>query len=722
MVELTEPISDTLGIYISISEAAKLSGVSEKIHLNAARDGFLPYRNGSIPDVFDSDEQIARLSEAIEIPLSEMDGESIKTYLLENITKSPSLSIDFKAFQHRYGDKALSGLLSDIQIIKEIQTLRENTFSDKPSELVERICQKYGLTSKSYYRQRAKLREYSGGEIAKLIGAEKPREWRLLCPLSRDFIKERVYCGNMSDVSTIYLDLVKEAEVKGKDICNHCPHNPDAPEYQEALNKIETDFPTFRLEVCDHSGNGMIHPEDEKTVRRFKNSLPESTIYFSQHEDKNWDAKYGNKVSRKYPAFKNELAMSDHTCIPVLVIVGKDKDGEDIITRPWATIQTDVASDMITSSVISVRPNHFTIGYCFATACAVTKDSIACGVPHTLLTDRGRDYLSHYIRGDDEELWKRSVEDTFVNRAFFENGLLPVLNCTVRQTRYPWGKSIERVNREVKRLLKRFPGYIGNWKQRRKNTILKEDIKRLKDSGRIMTIEQFARFWYGYVVPTYNNHSFRGALSPIEKYRSLPEVATVVPEWNTLSVFLREKRQYRVFTQGIVVNGITYNSPKLDEFRGTNKKVWAYKLGGFYDRSVFVLYSDKTNKDCRFICEAFPVDKIDFDELNKLKLQRNTLHKIRQKQRISDEIQCVDYLTKSARSTMRHYLDEDEEIMGKIFGPVPSEADDRMEIVSKAAFDAFEAEYLATKRLMKELEADQREDLQLRLVKALKSH
>ena len=67
------------------------------------------------------------------------------------------------------------------------------------------------------------------------------------------------------------------------------------------------------------------------------------------------------------------------------------------------------------------------------------------------------------------------------------------------------------------------------------------------------------------------------------------------------------------------------------------------------------------------------------------------------------------------------YLDEDKEIMGKIFGPIPAEADSRMEIISTAAFDAFEAEYLATKRLAKEREADQRKDLHRRLVKALKS-
>ncbi|MBR1796605.1 MAG: hypothetical protein IJ757_01105 [Clostridiales bacterium] len=237
-----------------------------------------------------------------------------------------------------------------------------------------------------------------------------------------------------------------------------------------------------------------------------------------------------------------------------------------------------------------------------------------------------------------------------------------------------------------------------------------------------MTLETFAHYWYNYIVPSYNNHSYRGRKSPHDRYLSLPEAKTIVPDWNTLAIFLHKKKAYEVRPEGITIDGVTYNHPKLDEFRGTNKKVLVYRLDAVYKGSIFVLYSDAKKKDCRFICEAYPADILDLQEKDLFKLHRNLILKARQRRLINDTIQSVDYLTHKAGLKMTHYIDQDPVVTSTVFGEVPvTHPDTNSVIISEAAMEASIAEMKTLERLMRENLEDQRKKLYAGIASALRN-
>ena len=431
-LQLTEPLTDTLGIYITVQEASSLTGVSVRSIFSSIRTGYTPYRNGKVP-LDPTPEELQKLSNIIEIPLSELPGDAVKHYILDHISHSPRLDADLYAFGLRYGDNHLEALLNDLQVIKEIETWRQTAYSSSPTCYQKQLFSKYDISKTYYYNQRNLIRQYRGYELSKLLRLDSINKFSSLCPLARDFILERTFCYNVSDIKTIYEDLISETRLQGPDICSYCPHNPITEQYKEAKEEIRTQYSSYHLMTClsADSAKGIIHPNDERTIRRFVKAIPEGIIYLARCGVRRWEAKYGNKLQRRYPSMRNELAMGDHTQLPLMVIMGEDRRGQPIIDCPWATIQVDAASSLITSSVLSQYPDRYTIGYCFATACCVTRDSIASGVPLAFMTDRGRDYLSNYIQGSSKELRHRNPNDSYINRAFFENGLLPVLNCDV---------------------------------------------------------------------------------------------------------------------------------------------------------------------------------------------------------------------------------------------------------------------------------------------------
>ncbi len=368
-------------------------------------------------------------------------------------------------------------------------------------------------------------------------------------------------------------------------------------------------------------------------------------LYFAQNDYKLWEARYGYKISRKLPDKVNQVACSDHTELDIALLYGYTPEGEPIIKHPWATIQIDIASGVITGSILSFRPDSETIGQCFARAAAITINNPEIyGVPSVLLVDRGRDYRSTYVLQNDPN---------YPNRAIFENGLLPVLNCRAMHCapRSPWVKPVERTNLSIKKMLCRYPGYTGGKRKKKFKYRAKEEFERLLKADRIMTLERFAMYWYNEIIPSFNNHSVRGKPSPMERYRSLPKEDTLTPDWSTLSVFLKKKHKATVNSCKIRFNKHKYFSELLNQYN--DKEVLIYTLDNNYTDSIFVVSGHN------FICEAFREDKVEFIEKNQYKLQKDLSRLCLQKRNISQEIEVVRFLTEVANLNQRHHIDED---------------------------------------------------------------
>ncbi len=639
-------VVDDLQLFIPVSLASKYSKMSMKHLVKHIQNGYIPHRGGEFPENA-SEEEIALLSNTIEIPLSELKSEDIKAYILDHISEDDYFKADFLGFQEKHSKKELNHLLNNIRIVKDIATIKKRDFSAPINNMAESIFSQYQLSSTRYYEEFNDLKKQSfyRGLFKKLLKTEKKDNFTSLCPLARDFIMNRLFRFNNSDTDTILADLIKEAECQGDQICLNCPHNPLCSCYETAQEELTTKYPTQTLMICELAGKGMVVPSSRATIDRFKESLSKSQLYFAQNDYKLWEARYGYKISRNLPTKVNEIHCSDHTELDILLLYGYTKDGKPILKHPWATIQIDIASGVIVGTILSFRPDSDTVGQCFARSVAVTVNNPEIfGTPLCLMTDRGKDYKSKYICENDHN---------YINRPIFENGLLPVLNCKVMHCspRSPWIKPVERTNLTIKKMLRRYPGYSGGKRRHRLKFQAEKELKHLLEDDEIMTLEKFAHHWYKEIIPKFNNHSVRGKPSPMERYRSLEKEETLVPDWSTLSVFLRKKHKAKVSSCKITYKKQKYYHSLLDQYN--DKEVLIYTLDENWDDSIFVVHKN------HFICEAFKENKVDFVEKNKYKLAKELSYLRHQKREIEEGIETIRTLTEVAHLNHRHYATED---------------------------------------------------------------
>lgn len=665
-METVSNISDRLCLKITVKDAAKYSYFTAKELLRHAAKHYIPVLKGNVPVDF-SNEQIDELSASTWIPLSELPPECAQRWLIENIAKEGYVSIDFLAYQALYGKEAVSVLISTLAQLRLIEQRLHDNAVIKNILTAAGYLETLGIAKTSYFAGKKQLKDFNR-HISQLCGLGKQTRFNTLCPLARDFLTSRALDYNAADTETIFADLQTEQAAQGIDICSECPHNTAAQQYREAVEYVNEHHPECNVPQCITPGNGMIIPTEVTTVYRYIRAIPETVSYFAKADKKAFAAKYMFKVSRNPESTVNRIAFLDHVELDIMLVFGYDKDNNPILRKPWATVMTDAASVAIIGSVLSFFPNKITIGQCFARAVTVKPNSIIMGTPLVLMADRGRDFKSSYIASNDKELQKLNSCNNFANREFFNNGLLDVLGTKMVHLppHHPWAKNVERTNREINKLIHRVPGYVGGKKLNCFKEKRQKELNRLMAENRLLTMVDFAeKYWYSHIVPTYNNHSYRGELSPMDKYRTLPHAQTVVPDFNTLSVYLHEKQSCYVYPDGILYNNQYYYHPALAEFivsrggaKDPSRKVQIYTLDANYDDSIFVVYSNKATGDNRFICEAFKKDCINMLDENKWRLRKAIVYKHLQKRYLSDTIEIVQYLTETSHINLRHYLNE----------------------------------------------------------------
>lgn len=662
-----ENIADFIGLKITIADAAKYTPHSEKELLSLAKDHYLAVVEGNIPEKY-TDEEIPELAKNTWILLTEIEQESAQKWLIDNIAKENFVSLDFAVYQTIYGKKATENLQNTIALMKDIEeTTHDNALSAR-TLTKDDYLESLGLTASTYYASRAALKKIDNRAIQQFCKFDESRKFESLCHQSKGFLFLRGLDFNAADKVTIFEDLKEEKKSKGVEICEYCPYNPKTEQYQKAVEEVNREHPECKVPKCITPGKGMIIPDDVSTIRRFMDTIPESFVAFENLDEKEFKARYGYKVTRVPETVVLNRVFCDHIELDVLLHAGNDSQGNPILRKPWATIMSDAASGAIIGSVLSFFPNRTTIGQCFARAVTVKPDSIFMGVPHELVCDRGRDFKSSFIASNDRELKKWNQNNNFANRGYFDNGLLDILGTKITHCKAyePWQKAIERTNKEINKLIHRVPGYVGGKKIARFKTKRQNEIDRLMKKHRITDLKTFAaKYWYPIIIQKYNNYSYRGKMSPLEKYRTLPHADTIVPDYNTLSVYLIPKKKCYVYPNGIYCNKNHYYHPSLAEFivngNGTkdkSRKVTVYTLDPNYDDSIFVVYCNPKTGDNRFICEAFKRTPLHAHEKNKWTVAKETVYKNLQTRTITDKIEVIQYLSEVSKINLRHYIDE----------------------------------------------------------------
>lgn len=631
-------------IFISVLEASKVTGFPIRKWFQWIMRGLIP----SIPELHA--ERIKGVSYAsiaanIMIPVSSIPKHYREDFLKNVHMTNRLFSVDLIGFLEQNGSDAYLRLLDEISIIKQFVQIQQCSYSGKTEKLRTFATEK-GYSLATLYR---KENLFMQSDLKKLIAPTAhiyhPKD---MCRLSEDFATFEWSKPNHLAKVQIQKKLETESKAQGTSVCKRCPYNTDFKNKE----RLSSRFPEFTFS-CDKSGNGMLYPASKDPFNRFLSSLNDQSLKYAREGENAWRDEFMHVTKRDRPEKVNAVWFGDHHIGDVELLCGYDKNKKPILKRPWLTCNHDSASGALVGSVVSIRPNTMTIAESFCRAAAFTVDSPYFRLPEIYYVDRGRDYRSLILQGRDYDMMRRLEQHYYLNRAFCDNPLLPALNVTVRHAlpRSGRSKTIERMFGTITRqFFQEIPGWVGNCPNNRPFDYEKE-LKELIKSGKIWTLEKFARYWFDVVVPAYNNTIPDGDTeSPYQKYMRMEKADTLVPDWNTLSVFMAPKKPHKVHPQGIKYNDDLFWHPKLEQEDVMGHYVNIYDFDQTFCHSISVIHKGK------YLCEAEPLIHQKVDETDRLKLEQHLEEQKSQKRRISRRVTAVKQVLKVAKVKAQRYI------------------------------------------------------------------
>lgn len=631
--------------HISVLEASKTTGFPVRKWIQWILQGLIP----SAPEL--NAEHIkgipyASIAPSVFIPVTALPKYYREAYLKKTLVADSLFSVDFIGYLDSNGSSAFSRLLNELSVIKQFVQLQQSPYSGKTKKL-RAFAVENGYSLATLYR---KEDLFMHSDLRKLIKPSnhiyQPRD---MCDLSKDYSTFEWSKPNHLAKVLIHEKLKEEAKSWGTSICDRCPYNPES----RNNSKFSDRYPE-RSFSCDRFGSGMIYPASKDPFNRFLSSLSDQELIFAREGPNAWRDEFMHVTKRDRPEKVNAVWFGDHHVGDVELLCGCDKNGKPIIKRPWLTCNHDSASGALVGSVVSIHPNTMTIAESFCRAAAFTVDSPYSQLPEIYYVDRGRDYRSLILQGRDYDMMRRLDQHYYLNRAFCDNPLLPALNVTVRHAlpRSGRSKTIERMFGTITRqYFREIPGWVGNCPENRPFDYEKE-LKELIESGQIWTLEKFARYWFDVIVPAYNSTVPEGETeSPLQKYNRMEKANTIVPDWNTLSVFMAPKKSHKVHPQGIKYNNDLLWHPDLAREDVMGHYVSIYDFDQTFCHSISVIHNGK------YLCEAEPLIHQKVDETDRLKLEQHLEEQKAQKRRISRKVTAVKQVLKATKIKAQRYID-----------------------------------------------------------------
>lgn len=637
-------------IYLPVSVAAVYSKIPIPIWLNLIKCGLVPTLVDSIPEGVTASE----LATILHIPVSFLPRASAEAYLKDYLLKASCFSIDFIGFKERYGEARFEGLLRELTMFKAALHICRAVPVRRQTRYLTAFAMDNGISLSTFYRKEAIIMSC---DLKKLIHPPHVYHTNRLCLLARDYLRHRYCLPNHPSQNQLRRDLEQEALSCGAAICDTCVYNEASKNRAKQFRRHPSELP-----VCPNVGSGMLFPDNRYPVNRFIATLSEQEVAYGQQGPEFWMESYAPKTVRNRAEKVNAVWFGDHHLADVVVIAKHDeKTGKDILARPWLTVCTDSASSAIVGSVVTLRPNSLTIAECFCRAAAFTVDSPFHGLPEVFYVDRGKDYRSKLLEGDDPEFRVRTDTASYFNRAFCGNPLLCALNVTVLHAMPRTGRSktIERTFGTVTRsAFSQLPGWTGNCPSARPFDFAKEK-KALLEKGGLWTLEKFARYWFEEVVPAYNHQVWsdtsEGSVSPQALYDTLPRANTLTPDWNTLAVFKAKKSKHKVHANGIHYRGEYYWHPLLQDYitrKGKDAKyVQIYDFDQSFCHSITVLFHGA------YVCEAYPRVHHDVVEADRLKLIHHLEEQKSAKRLISRRVTKVRMTLSASGIAVNRYVE-----------------------------------------------------------------
>jgi len=600
--------------WISAAETASLLHLTTRTVLNRAAAGKLP---AIVPDdiPFTADGNQNYL-----IRLESLPQKAQHQYLRSHLPPDQSCALDLTSPRSKFGDAWLSQFIDVSQLIRDAERIRsEYRHTGNVTTELSNLAESNGISLATLYRLFSKI---SAKELSMLYLDPvylAPHLPKTMCLWSADFAYALFLDGTkFYSQNSIYREL---QEISGTP-CSKCPY------YQENAASNQP--------VC-HTSIGTIKiPNNRRTVNRLLSHIPPQMICFCREGIRKWRSEFGHFTPREKPLLVNELWQGDHHVFDLFVRITVTRHKNDrtyekeIAVRPVLTAWMDTATGCLVGWVISILPNADTIAEAFCRAVALTVGAEFHGLPKGILVDCGRDYRSALL--EDLPAEYQVGDNLYLNRRFGGLGILPALGVETHTALpyHPQSKSIERLFGTLEReWICKLKGWCHNSVKDRPDGFAKH-LKHLLETKELLTLEEFVQKFQTEILPAY--HHFReetttapspdwmpslASMSPLERYHALEKPYLVTPDWQTLSILkMRHTVGCKISRYGIRFQNVWYWDDALYPYMGNTANIFYHAVEKpLAPSSITVTVNGK------FVCEAFPAQKLSFTDANPIELQ-----------------------------------------------------------------------------------------------------
>lgn len=556
---------------------------------------------------------------------------------------------DLATYKAAFGEEGLQKLAERQQAVITLDGILNGGDRGRGA-MIEALAGQLGVSSRTLRRWHTAYKDGGLAAIMEKTERKDKGKTRSMCQLAQDWVEARM-CDNRKFPQTLILDRLREKERELADgACDVCPYC-EWSAAREALKPEElAEYP-----MCQQATGRLIIPANRHAINRFVETLDKAQLTYARRGKRAWEAAFMQKTTRAKPTLINECWFGDHHKLDLFV---EDENGR--LVRPWMTAWMDACSGVFVGWALTLEPNSDTVADSFARAAVYTVGSDVVGLPNTIYIDNGKDYRSTRFEGE------RFVETELgkLNADFTGKGMLQTLGVGVIHAKpyRGWSKNVERAFGTLERWIREFPGWCGDSPEQRP-----EDngriLRRLQESGKLMTFETFARCFAEEVLPAY--HAFKGSdgLSPMEIYQKGRKARTDVPDWATMAMLKSMQAKRVVSTQGVRLENTLYWHPDMADI--IRKQVTVLYNRGF-NPSVTIMHKD------RFICEAEPVEEMQMLETDAEKVAAHMADQKRQQRKVTDRLMKLRQSTR--RITREYYAEAIDEQRGRLATVVSMEA------------------------------------------------
>ena len=425
--------------------------------------------------------------------------------------------------------------------------------------------------------------------------------------------------------------------------------NENKPSIKQCMRETELYFEGQEIELPCYS-----------TFKRSVEKIPKAIKMYFREREKVFIDKCAPYIKRMYEDLEsNDIWVADNHTFDIMV----EKEGKPV--RVYLTAFMDVRSRKMMGWCVTDAPSSD------ATIYALKKGCEKFGVPRSIYTDNGREFLFHDLGGNGFRKKKKNGEELKLPSILDDLGI-EFRTALPRNAR---GKGIERAFYTVKEhFSKLFESYTGGTILERPDR-LKKMVKTMKG---LPSIEEFIQYVDIYIEGWYNKQPHEGTgmkgKCPDEVFAENMITKRVLPKEKSDLMFMRYAKSNTGMLK-VGKNGITLT------FYGKQLQYWNEELWKeYFGQNIYVRYNpeDLSNiriydEQKRFLCIAALKEELSYtaskQEVKKQQQQNRNAIKEVANYKAKKEMEQKDALTMLLEKALKEE-NQNKTVIPKITQPV----------------------------------------------------